>query len=44
MRAILEHHPKRRYRIVSRLAIRDGAADHPAADVARAGAWSDVGA
>ncbi|MCX5388579.1 GntR family transcriptional regulator [Streptomyces sp. NBC_00094] len=28
-----------RYRIVSRLALRDGAADHPAADAARAGAW-----
>ncbi|WP_314615203.1 GntR family transcriptional regulator [Streptomyces stackebrandtii] len=28
-----------RYRIVSRLALRDGAADHPAAEAARAGAW-----
>ncbi|MEV6248845.1 GntR family transcriptional regulator [Streptomyces sp. NPDC051742] len=28
-----------RYRIVSRLALRDGATDHPAADAARAGAW-----
>ncbi|MFD3665743.1 hypothetical protein ACFWVF_34925 [Streptomyces sp. NPDC058659] len=28
-----------RYRIVSRLALHDGAADHPAADAARAGAW-----
>ncbi|MFB7359496.1 GntR family transcriptional regulator [Streptomyces gardneri] len=28
-----------RYRIVSRLALRDGAADHPAADAGPAGAW-----